>query len=225
MLFIFDWDGTLHDSAARIVRAMQIAADELRLTALSDAEVQNIIGLGLPEAILALYPDLDAAVRHELRLGYARHYIAMNEQPAELFPSVIDTLRHLKGSGHLVAVATGKNRRGLQRVLGQLDMLDFFHATRCADETQSKPHPQMLHELLTELATPMHHAVMIGDTEYDMAMAQQAGMARIGVDYGAHAKERLLRYDPDLILSRFEHLLNWQRLARTLDENSKQDRY
>ena len=210
MLFIFDWDGTLIDSTGHIIGAMQAAAQELQLPVLSAAEVQNIIGLGLPEAILALYPALDAAARHELKLGYARHYIALNEEPPELFPGVVPTLEQLKEEGHLLAVATGKNRRGLQRVLGQLDMLDFFHATRCADETQSKPHPQMLHELLAELATPVHHAVMVGDTEYDMAMAQDAGMARIGVDYGAHAAERLQRYEPDLILSDFAQLLDWR---------------
>ena len=210
MLFIFDWDGTLIDSTGHIIGAMQAAAQELRLPVLSGAEVQNIIGLGLPEAILALYPELDTATRHELKLGYARHYIALNEEPPELFPGVANTLEHLKEAGHLLAVATGKNRRGLHRVLGQLDMLDFFHATRCADETQSKPHPQMLHELLAELATPVQHAVMVGDTEYDMAMAQHAGMARIGVDYGAHAAERLQRYEPDLMLSNFAQLLEWR---------------
>ena len=210
MLFIFDWDGTLIDSTGHIIGAMQAAAQELRLPLLSDAEVQNIIGLGLPEAILALYPELDASVRHELKLGYARHYLALNEAPPELFPGVGNTLEHLKAAGHLLAVATGKNRRGLQRVLGQLDMLEFFHATRCADETQSKPHPQMLHELLDELATPVQHAVMVGDTEYDMAMAQDTGMARIGVDYGAHAAERLQRYAPAMILSDFAQLLDWR---------------
>ena len=210
MLFIFDWDGTLIDSTGHIIGAMQAAAHELQLPALSAAAVQNIIGLGLPEAILALYPEQDEAARHELKLGYARHYLALNEEPPELFSGVADTLGRLKDEGHLLAVATGKNRRGLQRVLGQLDMLDFFHATRCADETQSKPHPQMLHELLDELATPVHRAVMVGDTEYDMAMAQEAGMVRIGVDYGAHAPERLQRYAPEMILSDFPQLLGWR---------------
>ncbi len=212
MLFIFDWDGTLIDSTGRIIGAMQEAARELRLPVLSSASVQNIIGLGLPEAILALYPELDEAARHELKLGYAKHYIALNKEPPELFAGVADTLDRLKSEGHSLAVATGKNRRGLQRVLGQLDMLDYFHATRCADEAQSKPHPQMLHELLAELAMPAEQAVMIGDTEYDMAMAREAGMARIGVDYGAHEVERLLRYAPDLILSDFSELLGWQGL-------------
>jgi phosphoglycolate phosphatase len=210
MLFIFDWDGTLVDSTGHIVDAMQAAADELRFPALSAATIRNIIGLGLPEAILALYPDFDETARHELRLGYAKHYIALNEQPPELFAGVADTLDRIKSERHLLAVATGKNRRGLQRILGQLDMLDFFDATRCADETQSKPHPQMLHELLDELAIPAHRAVMVGDTEYDMAMAQEAGMSRIGVDYGAHHADRLLQYAPDLILSEFAQLLDWR---------------
>lgn len=214
MLLIFDWDGTLVDSTAHIIDAMQTAAREQGLPALSHAEVQNIIGLGLPEAILALYPSLEEAARHELKLGYARHYLALNEAPPALFAGVANTLEHLKSAGHLLAVATGKSRRGLQRVLGQLEMLDFFHATRCADETRSKPHPQMLHELLAELKMPLHDAVMIGDTEYDMAMAQEAGMARIGVDYGAHAVARLQRYEPDLILSEFAQLLDWRVLIR-----------
>jgi phosphoglycolate phosphatase len=213
MLLIFDWDGTLIDSAARIVAAMQIAADELRLPVRSDAEVRNIIGLGLPEAILTLYPEHDDSIRQQLRQGYAHHYIAMNAEPNALFPGVESTLLHLKNAGHLLALATGKSRRGLHRILEQLGMLEFFHATRCADETQSKPHPQMLHELLTELTISVHRAVMIGDTEYDMAMAQQAKMPCIGVDYGAHEKERLLRYQPELILNKFEHLLAWRRLG------------
>lgn len=213
MLFIFDWDGTLIDSTGHIIGAMQAAAEALQFPVLDDAAVQNIIGLGLPEAILALYPELDDAARHELRLGYSNHYIALNETPPELFAGVADTLERLKSEGHLLAVATGKNRRGLQRVLGQLDMLDFFHATRCADETKSKPHPQMLHELLVELATPAGQAVMIGDTEYDLAMAQTAGVACIGVDYGAHHVDRLLKYAPEMMLSNFSDLLSWRRLT------------
>jgi phosphoglycolate phosphatase len=216
MLFIFDWDGTLIDSTGHIISAMQAAAKEQHLPVLSAAEVQNIIGLGLPEAILALYPEVDDSARHELKLGYARHYLALNEEPPALFPGVASTLDHLKATGHLLAVATGKNRRGLQRVLDQLGMLKFFHATRCADETQSKPHPQMLQELLVELAMPLNDAVMIGDTEYDMAMAQEVGMARIGVDYGAHAPERLQRYVPEMILSDFGQLLGWRGLMKSL---------
>jgi phosphoglycolate phosphatase len=124
---------------------------------------------------------------------------------------VRDTLQQLKDEGCTLAVATGKSRRGLSRVLDQLQMLDFFHATRCADETQSKPHPQMLHELLDELVVPVERAVMIGDTEYDMAMAQAAAMPRIGVSYGAHAADRLLPYQPELVIDEFAQLLDWRK--------------
>jgi len=113
----------------------------------------------------------------------------------------------LKEQEFHLAIATGKSRRGLDRVLAQLDLRDFFDATRCADETRSKPHPQMLHELLDELRMSVEQAVMIGDTEYDLAMARSAGMPRIAVDYGAHAIERLLPYEPALVLTEFAQLL------------------
>ncbi|MDB6062110.1 MAG: family hydrolase [Verrucomicrobiaceae bacterium] len=210
MLFIFDWDGTLLDSTGRIVDAMRAAAAELGIEVLSVEQVRNIIGLGLPEAIIALYPLLSVSDRELLQAAYSRHYVAADQQPCAWFPTVRETLHQLKGAGFTLAVATGKSRRGLKRVLEQLGMLDFFHATRCADETQSKPHPQMLHELVQELSVPLEHAVMIGDTEYDMAMAEAAGMARIGVSYGAHAAERLWSYRPELVMDEFKQLLTWQ---------------
>lgn len=210
MMFIFDWDGTLLDSTGRIVAAMQMAAAELDIEVLGSEQVRNIIGLGLPEAIIELYPELTPAGRQELQVAYSRHYVASDQQPCAWFPTVRATLQQLKDEGAILTVATGKSRRGLSRVLDQLEMLDFFHATRCADETQSKPHPQMLHELLEELDTPAAHAVMIGDTEFDMAMAQAAGVPRIGVSYGAHAAERLLQYRPELVLDEFAQLLDWR---------------
>src|SRR5690606_2543200 len=190
MLFIFDWDGTLVDSEARIVGAMHAAAAELGIATLGIDAIRNIIGLGLPEAIVALYPELGSAQRIRLQQLYSQHYVAADQQPCQWFPGVRETLQRLQDDGFVLAVATGESRRGLQRVLAQLDMLDFFAATRCADETQSKPHPQMLHELLEQLAVSAQSAVMVGDTEYDMAMARAAGIARIGVAYGAHAAER-----------------------------------
>lgn len=211
MLFIFDWDGTLLDSTGRIVAAMQAAAGELGIEWRSTEQVRNIIGLGLPEAIVHLYPQLPATDRQALQVAYSRHYVAADQQPCAWFPMVRDTLQQLKDEGCTLAVATGKSRRGLRRVLEQLQMLDFFHATRCADETQSKPHPQMLHELLDELAMPVERAVMIGDTEYDMAMAQAAAMPRIAVSYGAHAAERLLPYQPELVIDEFTQLLDWRK--------------
>lgn len=211
MLFIFDWDGTLLDSTGRIIGAMHAAADELGIEWRSAEQVRNIIGLGLPEAIVHLYPQMSAADRQALQIAYSRHYVAADQQPCAWYPMVRDTLQQLKDEGCILAVATGKSRRGLSRVLEQLQMLEFFHATRCADETQSKPHPQMLHELLDELAVPVERAVMIGDTEYDMAMAQAAAMPRIGVSYGAHAADRLLPYQPELVIDEFARLLDWRR--------------
>lgn len=209
MLFIFDWDGTLMDSTRRIIEAMQLAIAELGWPARSDEEVCEIIGLGLPEAIEYLFPGLVLAERQRLQASYASHYVAADQQPCEFFPGVLMALEELKARGHLLAVATGKSRKGLQRVFGQLDLHDFFHASRCADETRSKPHPLMLQELLVELGSSRERAVMIGDTEYDMAMARNAGMARIAVSFGAHAVERLLPYEPELVLDNLQQLLVW----------------
>ncbi len=208
MLFIFDWDGTLIDSEQRIVGAMQAAIAERALPPRSDDQARNIIGLGLPEAIRTLYPELSDAEREALRQGYVAHYLASDHEPCALFPGVLDTLHALREAGFRLAVATGKSRRGLDRVLGQLGMSGFFDATRCADETRSQPHPQMLHELLDELRLSRELAVMVGDTEYDLAMARAAGMSSVAVDYGAHAIERLLAYEPELVLSEFAQLLS-----------------
>lgn len=207
MLFIFDWDGTLIDSAQRIVDALQAAIAECGLPSRTAEQSRNIIGLGLPEAITALYPEFSAIGREALRQSYVKHYLAADHQPCELFPSVLTTLHALKEKNFHLAVATGKSRRGLDRVLDQLQLHDFFDATRCADETRSKPHPQMLHELLTELKLTTERAVMVGDTEYDLAMARSAGIQCIAVDYGAHAIDRLLAYEPELVLSEFSQLL------------------
>lgn len=207
MLFIFDWDGTLVDSAETIVGAMQNAIAELGLASRTDHEVRDIIGLGLPEALRQLYPTVTEL--EPLREAYVRHFLAVETGPSVLFAGVADTLEQLKQRGHGLAVATGKSRRGLGRALHRLGWERFFDASRCADETRSKPHPLMLHELLAELATPVERAVMVGDTEYDMAMAQEAGMERIAVNYGAHAVARLLPYGPALVLEDFPRLLDW----------------
>jgi len=214
-LFIFDWDGTLIDSADKIVVAMLAAIAELDLEPRSAEQARNIIGLGLPEAVLHLFPDLSEAGQQAMRAAYARHFVAADQVPCALFPGALESLDRLRRNGCLLAVATGKNRRGLTRVLGGLGLLDYFDATRCADETRSKPHPLMLHELLAELDVPLEAAVMVGDTEYDMAMARNAGMARVAVDYGAHALERLLPYEPALVLSRLHQLPEWLESLRS----------
>lgn len=213
MLFIFDWDGTLSDSKAKITKAMQLAAGDLGWVPLDDHLIHNIIGLGLPEAIHRLYPDVSVGDRQRLREAYAARFLMLDEAcPSDFFPGVADTLHHLKGQGHTLTIATGKSRKGLDRIFGVLGLSDFFHATRCADETASKPDPLMLRELLSEFGVGPEEAVMIGDTEYDMEMAKNIAMPRIAVSYGAHHVERLHVYEPVLCLDRFDELLAWERL-------------
>ncbi|HEY8940440.1 MAG TPA: HAD-IA family hydrolase [Cellvibrio sp.] len=215
MLFIFDWDGTLSDSKAKITTAMQLAAEDLGWVPLGDHLVHNIIGLGLPEAIQRLYPDVSAGDRQRLREAYAARFLMLDEaRPSDFFPGVADTLRHLKEQGHTLTIATGKSRKGLDRIFGVLGLSDFFHATRCADETASKPDPLMLQELLSQFGADPEDAVMIGDTEYDMEMAKNIAMPRIAVSYGAHHVDRLHVYEPVLCLDRFDELLSWERLTQ-----------
>lgn len=214
VLLIFDWDGTLSDSKSKITTAMQLAAQDLGWHPLADHLIHNIIGLGLPEAIYQLYPDAGIHDRQRLRNAYAEHFLAMDDvQPSDFFPGVIETLALLKRQGHTLAIATGKSRKGLDRILGVIGYADFFHSTRCADETASKPDPLMLNELLFEFNVKSEDAAMIGDTEYDMDMAQKIGMPRIAVSYGAHHIDRLHNYQPTLCLNRFDELLLWERLS------------
>lgn len=203
MLLVFDWDGTLADSTAKIVRCMQLAAEQCSETVLSDDAVRDIIGLGLPEAIFALYPDRPAAIREQLRQQYVHFFIEEDQTPTALFPGVADGLIRLHDDGHVLAVATGKSRRGLDRVLDNTGLSHLFAATRCADETLSKPHPQMLLELLDFFAVDAQAALMVGDTHFDMEMAQRANMPRIAVSYGAHAIERLQPFQPVACIDQF----------------------
>lgn len=200
MLVVFDWDGTLMNSTAKIVRSMQIAAERCRLLVLPDESVKNIIGLGLPEAILHLYPQASAHDREQLRQQYSHAYVEQDQTVCAFFEGAESCLDALEVQGHQIAVATGKSRRGLNRVLQQVGWQDRFHATRCADETASKPHPLMLFELMEELSASPDDVYMVGDTEYDLEMAANAGIKSIGVSYGAHPVLRLQKHKPIAVL-------------------------
>lgn len=214
MLFIFDWDGTLVDSKSMITRAMQLAASNMGWEPLEDSLIHNIIGLGLPEAILHLYPHVNDHERARLRDFYAGNFVRLyEEKSSDFFPVVPETLEALRNQGHLLTIATGKSRKGLNRILNDLGMSDYFDATRCADETASKPHPLMLEQLLAHFNVAAQDAVMIGDTEYDMEMARCISMPRIAVSYGAHHIDRLHPYEPELCLDQFDQLLKWRRLG------------
>lgn len=212
MLIIFDWDGTLSDSTGKIVRCVQRAADDLTLPPLPDATIRDIIGLGLNEAVGRLYPELDNDGIQALASAYSMHYVADDDIPG-FYPGAYELLDTLASSKLPVtvrtAVATGKSRQGLNRVLEHAQLSDYFDMTRCADETASKPNPLMLHDILNALNYEAKDAVMVGDTEFDMAMAQAIGMPRIAVDYGAHSAARLEKYQPELITGDLRNLLGW----------------
>lgn len=206
-LVIFDWDGTVMDSTGRIVSCMHAAARDLALPALADDQVCGIIGLGLPEAISSLYPVLDTAGVEQMRDRYAFHFIEAESTPSALYPGAEEVLTQLRGQRLKLAVATGKSRKGLQRVWGNTGLERYFHASRCADESGSKPQPHMVLELLDELAVAPERAVVVGDTSFDLDMARNAGVDRIAVSYGAHPLDRLLPCEPLAVIDRLNDLL------------------
>ncbi len=208
-LLIFDWDGTIIDSAARIISSMQQAAADLEMAAVSDDAVRNIIGLGLPEALQLLFPGIDGQGVEQMRQRYSHYYLEADCTPIRLFDGVEDSLARLRDGGYQLAVATGKSRRGLDRVFSDTGLGPLFEYSRCADETRSKPDPLMLEELLVESGVAADQALMIGDTEFDLEMATNAGMRSLGVSYGAHAVERLRNHNPVRIIDRFSELDDW----------------
>ncbi|CAH0990116.1 hypothetical protein SIN8267_00201 [Sinobacterium norvegicum] len=208
-LYIFDWDGTLVDSAAKIITAMQAAVDRLSMPYQSDEQIRQIIGLGLPEVMDELFPEADSASKLAMQQGYQHEYRLLdNAARCHLFDGVEETLAALKESGASLAIATGKTRAGLDRMLSAHGLVHYFSATRCADETASKPNPQMLHELLVEMSVVSSRAVMIGDTDFDLRMANNAGVAAIAVDYGAHSLARLELCQPARVISSIRQLLD-----------------
>jgi len=207
-LIIFDWDGTLMDSETQIVHAMNGAIDDMKLEKRTTNQCRNIIGLGLKEAIDALYPGRDVVFQEQFVERYRHHWFSI-AHTSELFPGASETLRLLKESGILLAVATGKGRAGLDKVLVNTGLEDMFSATRCSDETQSKPHPQMVSEILDELDIEPHQALMVGDTEYDLLMAINAGVNPVAVSYGVHERERLMQHQPLACLDNISELVDW----------------
>ena len=208
-LLIFDWDGTIIDSEASIINSMQAAARDLTIDEPADAAVRNIIGLGLPEAIRMLFPDADDKFVISLRERYVHHFLSADPSRSCLFPGVREALHNLHHQGFRLAVATGKSRRGLNRVLEDTQLGKLFEITKCADETASKPDPLMLEEILFVTDVPTHRAVMIGDTEYDLEMGHRAKMDTIAVSYGAHEMERLSRWNPVREVDEFAELEEW----------------
>jgi phosphoglycolate phosphatase len=207
-LIVFDWDGTLMDSTATIVKSIQAAAKDLGLPVPSDAAASHVIGLGLGEAMQAVMPDIEPALYPRMAERYRYHYLT-KDQELVLFPGVRPMLEDLSQQGYFLAVATGKSRVGLNRALNAARLLSTFDATRCADETFSKPHPAMLQELTRELGQDLRRTVMIGDTTHDLLMAANAGAAGIAVEYGAHPVEQLQACRPVFSAKDVPELHGW----------------
>ena len=189
-LIVFDWDGTLMDSTSTIVKCIQAAARDLGLPVPRDAAASHVIGLGLLEAMQAVMPDVDPKFHPRMVERYRYHFLSRDHE-LTLFPGVNEMLQELSQQAYFLAVATGKSRVGLNRALNAVKLLSMFDATRCADETFSKPHPAMLLELTRELGQDIKRTVMIGDTSHDLLMANNAGAAAVAVQYGAHPVSQL----------------------------------
>ena len=207
-LIVFDWDGTLMDSTATIVRCIQAAARDLKLPVPHDDKAAHVIGLGLHEAMQAVLPEIDPAWYPRMVERYRYHFLSRDHELV-LFPGVQDMLQELSQNGYFLAVATGKSRVGLNRAMNDVKLLSMFDATRCADETFSKPHPAMLQELTRELGQDMRRTVMIGDTSHDLLMANNAGAAGVAVQYGAHPVEQLTACKPLYSAATVAELHQW----------------
>ncbi|MDH5660424.1 MAG: HAD-IA family hydrolase [Gammaproteobacteria bacterium] len=208
-LIVFDWDGTLMDSAAHIVNCLQIAITELNLAPKTDNELKNIIGLGLREALFALYPQGNEKELNALTARYREHFFDQDHEPCELFAGARELIEELDAKDYFLAIATGKGRNGLDKVLKDTGMGDFFPITRCADESHSKPHPQMLLDIIDWYGVDANETIMVGDTEYDLLMAHNADANSVGVTYGVHEEQRLLNCKPLICVDNMNDLHHW----------------
>jgi phosphoglycolate phosphatase len=207
-LIVFDWDGTLMDSTATIVKCIQSAARDLGLPIPSDGAAAHVIGLGLSEAMQTVMPNLAPALYPRMVERYRYHFLTKDHELV-LFQGVRAMLEELSQEGYFLAVATGKSRVGLNRALNAAGLLSMFDATRCADETFSKPHPAMLQELTRELGQDMRRTVMIGDTTHDLLMANNAGATGLAVEYGAHPFQQLQACGPIFTAKSVPELHGW----------------
>ncbi|MEY2633201.1 MAG: hypothetical protein RIR00_1855 [Pseudomonadota bacterium] len=207
-LIVFDWDGTVMDSAAIIVQSIQAACRDLGLPEPSDARARHVIGLGLVDALSYAVPELQPAAYPQMVDRYRHHYLA-NDHTLALFAGIPALIDALAEAGHALAVATGKSRVGLDRALKYTGLGPRFHGSRCADECHSKPHPQMLEELMDEFGVSPERTLMIGDTTHDLQMAINAGTGALAVSYGAHPLEPLQALAPLACVPSVEELAAW----------------
>ncbi|RME33460.1 MAG: HAD family hydrolase [Gammaproteobacteria bacterium] len=208
-LLVFDWDGTLVDSRASIVACMRRALSEAGLEPPADTVISQIIGLGLQEAVARLVPDATPPQRFLVTERYRLHYLRDAAEMVRFFDGAVETLERLREEGYLLGVATGKSRRGLDHALKWHEVTHLFDATGCADESRSKPHPQMLLDLMERLEVGPEGTLVIGDTEFDLLMAANAGVDGVAVTCGAHDQARLLECRPLACLRDVSELPRW----------------
>ncbi len=207
-LIVFDWDGTLADSTAPIVYAMKESCRDLGLPVPDDVAARHVIGLGFADAMKTVAPALPESRFAELGSRYRHHYLA-READIPLFAGARELLAELDAAGYLLAIATGKSRSGLMRMLENFGLERAFHATRCADEGLPKPHPQMLLYLMDRLGVKPKATLMIGDTTHDLDLARNAGAHAIAVTYGAHPPAELERASPLASVHSVRELREW----------------
>lgn len=207
-LIVFDWDGTVMDSTAVIAGSIQAACRDLDLTVPSDETARHVIGLGLLQALRQAVPDAPEEMYEPLIARYRYHFLTQ-DGAIPLFDGARETIAELHGAGYWLGVATGKNRNGLERALTTTDMKQYFHATRTAEQTFSKPNPAMLFELMDELGVSAERTLMIGDTTHDLLLAQNAKVDAVALGHGAHPPEQLRELDPLALLDDFAQLRAW----------------
>jgi phosphoglycolate phosphatase len=207
-LVVFDWDGTLIDSAGVIVTCIQAACRDLGLPVPEDERASHVIGLGLGDALAHAVPGLPAYEYPRVAERY-RHHFLLRGASLPLFAGTVEMLAALRANGHALAIATGKSRAGLVRALQQAGLQDLFEATRCADQCAPKPAPDMLLELMDEVGVAPARALMVGDTSHDVQMAANAGVAAVAVSYGAHAEAHLAALSPLALVHSTPELARW----------------
>jgi phosphoglycolate phosphatase len=206
-VIVFDWDGTIIDSTGTIAECIQQAAAEMGIGVPGEERARHVIGLGLHDSLRHAVPDLPASRYGDFVALYRKHFLA-REDTMKLFAGMSELLSRLQGR-HVLAIATGKSRRGLDRALDAGGLRQYFTASRCADETNPKPHPAMLLELMAELEKEKHEVLMVGDTSHDLQMANAAGVDSLAVTYGAHREEGLRACSPLGCFSSVNQLSEW----------------
>lgn len=207
-LIVFDWDGTLMDSAAAIVFAILAACRDLGLPEPPESRARHVIGLGLVDALRHAVPELAETDYPRMVERYRHHYLSRDHE-LTLFPGTLEMIAGLSQRGRMLGVATGKSRLGLDRALRHSNLAEFFHCTRCADECFSKPHPAMLEEIMDDLGVSREHTLMVGDTTHDLQMASNAGVASLAVAFGAHPRTALEAERPLACLDTPQGLAEW----------------